>query len=169
MFNKLMILKSSGFFCVPFSPTSLQPLILLTTIPSSSVFLLLQWNWNFFPHLLWVGVKVAQSCLTLWDPMDHTGQILYGQNTSGQNTGVGRLSPLQGISSSQGLNPGLPFSGQILYQLSHKGSPRTLEWVARPFSSWSSQPRNWTGVSCIAGGFFTNWAATEAHLLITSF
>ena len=37
---------------------------------------------------------------------------------------------------------------------------RILEWVAFPFSiqeSWgSSQPRNWTGVSCIAGKFFTN-------------
>ena len=28
--------------------------------------------------------------------------------------------------------------GQILYQLSHKGSPRILEWVAYPFSSGSS-------------------------------
>ena len=33
-----------------------------------------------------------------------------------------------------------------------------MEWVAYPFSSRSSQPRNQTGVSCIAGGFFTNWA-----------
>ena len=31
-----------------------------------------------------------------------------------------------------------------------------------PFSKGSSQPRNWTGVSCIAGGFFTNWAFREA-------
>ena len=46
--------------------------------------------------------------------------------------------------------------GQILYQLSHKGSPRILEWVAYPFSSRSSQTRNQTRVSCIAGGFFTN-------------
>ena len=37
-----------------------------------------------------------------------------------------------------------------------------LEWVAYPFSRGSSQPRNWTGVSCIAGGFFTNWAMREA-------
>ena len=29
---------------------------------------------------------------------------------------------------------------------------RILEWVAYPFSSGSSQPRKWTGVSCIAGG-----------------
>ena len=37
-----------------------------------------------------------------------------------------------------------------------------LEWVAYPFSSRSSQHRNQTGVSCIAGGFFTNWAFWEA-------
>ena len=37
-----------------------------------------------------------------------------------------------------------------------------LEWVAFSFSRGSSQPRNWTGVSCIAGGFFTNWAMREA-------
>ena len=45
----------------------------------------------------------------------------------GQNAGVGSLSLLQGIFPTQGLNPGLLHCGQILYQLSHKGSPRTLE------------------------------------------
>ena len=39
---------------------------------------------------------------------------------------------------------------------------RILEGVAYPFSSRSSWPRNWTGVSCIAGGFFTNWAIRGA-------
>ena len=39
---------------------------------------------------------------------------------------------------------------------------RTLEWVAYPFSSGSSWPRNQTRVSRIAGGFFTNWAIREA-------
>uniref|UniRef100_A0AAA9TK46 COP9 signalosome subunit 7B n=1 Tax=Bos taurus TaxID=9913 RepID=A0AAA9TK46_BOVIN len=34
----------------------------------------------------------------------------------------------------------------ILYQLSHKGSPRILEWVAYPFSSRSSQLKNRTRV-----------------------
>ena len=33
---------------------------------------------------------------------------------------------------------------------------RMLEWVAYPFSSRSSQPRNQTQVSCIAGGSFTS-------------
>ena len=39
---------------------------------------------------------------------------------------------------------------------------RTLEWVAIPFSRGSSQPRDWTWVSCIAGRFFTIWATREA-------
>ena len=40
---------------------------------------------------------------------------------------------------------------------------RILEQVAFPFSRGSSQPRDPTQVSCIAGGFFTNWAIREAH------
>ena len=32
---------------------------------------------------------------------------------------------------------------------------RVLEWVAMPSSRGSSQPRDRTQVSCIAGGFFT--------------
>ena len=40
---------------------------------------------------------------------------------------------------------------------------RILEWVAIPFSKGSSQFRDWTWVSCIAGRFFTVWATREAH------
>jgi len=83
-------------------------------------------------------------------------------SSSGQNTGVGSLSLLQGIFPTQGSNSGLPHCRRILYQLSHKGSPRILEWGAYPFASGSSRPWNWTGVSCTAGGFFTNWATREA-------
>ena len=39
---------------------------------------------------------------------------------------------------------------------------RILEWVAMPSSRGSSQSRNQTGVSCIAGRFFTSWATREA-------
>ena len=67
-----------------------------------------------------VKVKVAQSYLTLYDPMDCT---------------------VHGILQA-----------------------RILEWVAFPFSREYSQPRDWTQVSCIAGGFFTNWAINDAHL-----
>ena len=59
-----------------------------------------------------VKVKVAQSCLTLCNPMDYT---------------------VHGILQA-----------------------RILEWVDFPFSRGSSQPRNRTTVSCIAGGFFTS-------------
>ena len=38
-----------------------------------------------------------------------------------------------------------------------------LEWVAIAFSRGSSQLRNWTEVSCLAGRFFTNWTTREAQ------
>ena len=47
-------------------------------------------------------------------------------NSPGQNTGVGSLPLLQGIFSTQRLNPGLLHYRQILYQLSHKGSPMVV-------------------------------------------
>ena len=44
---------------------------------------------------------------------------------------------------------------------------RTLEWIAFPFSRGSSQPRDRTQVSRIAGGFFTSWAPREAPLWLS--
>ena len=82
-------------------------------------------------------------------------------NSLGQNSVLGSLSLLQELFPTQRLNPGLPHCRQILYQLSHKGSPRILEWVAYPFFRRSSWLRNWTRVSCITGRFFTNWAMRE--------
>ena len=61
--------------------------------------------------------------------------LLYSPwNSPGPNTGVSSLSLLQGIFPTQGSNPSLPNCRWILYQMSHKGSPRILEWVAYPFS-----------------------------------
>ena len=66
-------------------------------------------------------------------------------NSPGQNTGVGSLSFHQGIFPTQGSNPGLPHCRQILYQLSHRGSPRPRVWLwIRDVkdgcaSSWSSK------------------------------
>ena len=105
-------------------------------------------------------VRVTQLCPTL------RPHGLYSPwNSPGQNTGAGSLSLLQGIFPTQGLNPGLLHCWWIFYQLRHKGSPRILEWVAYPFSRGSSQPRNQTGVSCIAGRLFTNWAMRKAYFL----
>ena len=64
-------------------------------------------------------------------------------------------------------NPGIEPRSLALQEdslpLSHQGSPRILEWVAYSFSYRSSPPRNQTGVSCIAGRFFTNWAIRETQ------
>ena len=62
---------------------------------------------------------MAQSCLTLCDPMDYT---------------------VHGILQA-----------------------RILEWAAFPFSMESSQPRDRTQVSHIAGNFLTSWAKREAQ------
>ena len=102
-------------------------------------------------------VKVKVLLVALWP------SGLYSPwKSPGQNTGVGSCSLLQGIFPTQRLNPGLPHCRQILYQLTHQGSPRILERVAYPFLRGPSQSGNWTGFSCIAGGFFTNWAIREA-------
>ena len=66
-------------------------------------------------------MKVAQSCLTLCNPMNYTYSPW---NSPGQNTGVGSLSLLQGIFPTQGSNLGLLHCRRILYQLRHKRSPK---------------------------------------------
>ena len=40
---------------------------------------------------------------------------------------------------------------------------RIIEWVAIPLSRGSSQPRDQTQVSCIAGRFFTSWSIRETQ------
>ena len=79
------------------------------------------WNINHSPiHLAktWLKVDVAQSCLTVCNPMHYIARGIL----QARNTGVGSLSLLHGISTTQGLNPGLLHCRWILYLLSHKGS-----------------------------------------------
>ena len=87
---------------------------------------------------------MSEGCSVVSDSL-WTHRLYSPWNSPGQNTGVGSLSLLQGIFPTQGSNPRLLHCRQILYQLSHKGSPKILEWVVYPFSSGSSQPRNWIG------------------------
>ena len=103
---------------------------------------------------------VVQLCLSVCNPMDCSppGSSVCG-NSPGKSTRVG----CHALLPTQWSYPGLLHCRWILYRLSHQGSPKILEWVAYPFSRESSWPRNWTGVSCIAGRFFTSWAAREAH------
>ena len=84
-------------------------------------------------------------------------------NFPGQNTGVGSFSLLQGIFPTQGSNPGLPHCRQVL-GAEPQGKPRNTGVGSLSFSRGPSWPRNWCGVFCIAGGFFTSWALREAQL-----
>ena len=62
------------------------------------------------------------------------------------------------------------FETQWTYTVCGILQARTLEWVASPFSKGSSQPRNQTRVSCIAGRFFSSWATrgSPQNFLINS-
>ena len=155
----------------------------LTLLLSSSEWdKMLLWIYTGLNHLLklhWVCIvrctvqKSLSSNPTLWNE-SYSVMVnslwpyeLYSPwNSPGQNTGVGSFSLLQGIFPAQGSNPGLLHCRWTLYQLSHTGSPRILGWVAYPFSRGSSQPRNQTGVSCIASRFFTQWAKLSNLVLL---
>ena len=93
--------------------------------------------------------------IELRSPMLQVDSLLSEPPGKPKNTGVGSLSLLQRIFLTQRLNLGLLYCRQILYCLSHQGSPRILEWVAYPFSRGSSRSKNRTRVSYIAGRFFT--------------
>ena len=79
---------------------------------------------NFFRCLCAVFCLVSQSCLTLCDSMDYSPPGCSGHGDSpGKNTGVGCHALFQGTFPTQGSNPCLPHCRQILYCLSHQGSP----------------------------------------------
>ena len=107
--------------------------------------------------------KSLQLCPTPWSHVLWPTKLYYPWGPLCKNNEVSCHALLWGIFPNQGSNSGLPYSGKILYHLSHQGSPRILEWVVYPFSRGSSWPRNQTEVSCIAGRFFTSWATREAQ------
>ena len=89
-----------------------------------------------------MNVKVAQSCLTLCDPMDYTVHgILQARILEWVafpfSRGTFQPRDQTQVSCIAG--------GCILYQLSHQGIPRILDWVVYPFFSRSSRPGNRTG------------------------
>ena len=86
---------------------------------------------------------VAQSCLTLCDPMNCSppGTSVYGDST-GKNTRVACHALLKGIIPTQGSNPGLPHCRQSLYCLSHQGRPKILQGL------FPTQELNWGHLHC---------------------
>ena len=79
---------------------------------------------DWYPHTLCL---VFQSHLILCNPMDCSppGSSVHG-DSPGKNTEVVCHALLQGLFPSQGSNPGLPHCRQILYHLSHQGSPEKI-------------------------------------------
>ena len=111
---------------------------------------------------LWAKwIEVAQSCLTLCDPMDYNlcessmwSSYTLHQPLSHNGGLVAMLCPTlvtPWIAACQA-----PPSMRIL-------QARILEWVAIYFSRGSSwlRDRNW--VSCITGRFFTDWAMRVSY------
>ena len=128
---------------LPPSPDPHSPILLLTstcsqipglTLVSGSVLPLEVCRNPHGPAPPLVKVLVTQSCLTLCNPMDcsPSTRILCPWDFPGQNTGVGCHSLLQGIFPTQGSNPSLPHWRQILYHLSHQGSP--VPSLAKPLN-----------------------------------
>ena len=77
----------------------------------------------------------------------------------------GLLFPSPGDLPNPGVEPRSPAWQEDSLPAEPQGKPKNTARVDYPFSRGSSWPRNWTGVSWIAGRFFTNWAIREALLL----
>ena len=120
------------------------------------------WNYSWWNKalLLWINQSLCYavlSCSVMSDSLQSCkcsppGSSVHG-DSPGKNAGVDSHSLLQDLP-----NPGIKPRSPALHHLSHQGSSHILQWVAYPFSRGTFQPRNQTGVSCIAGGFFTSWA-----------
>ena len=89
--------------------------LVITFLPRSKCLLI---SWLQSPS----ADSESDSCSVLSDYLTPHG--LYSpQNSPGQNTGLGSCSLLWWIFPTQGSNPGLLHWRQILYQMSHQGSP----------------------------------------------
>ena len=116
--------KETGRLSTAFLLSSICINEILTLFPSTtSITVLKELTFTKFKMHIWnslikylVVVLVAQSCLTLCDPMDCSlTKLLCPWNSPGKNTGVDSHSLLQEIFLTQGSNLGLPHSRQITF------------------------------------------------------
>ena len=87
-------------------------------------------------------------------------------NSPGQNTGVGSFSLLQGIFPTQGWNPGLLHCRWILYQLSHKGSPKCPS--AQRLSCYRKWPQGYSFLRALLFLFYFSFSLCIAVAWISS-
>ena len=88
--------------------------------------------------LEWVAIPFSRGSSQSRSPAMQADSLPSEPPGKTKNTGVDSLSLLQGMFPTQESNWGLLHCRLILYQLSQKGSPRILEWVAYPISRGSS-------------------------------
>ena len=88
---------------------------------------------------------------SLWPHWLQFTRLLCPWSSPGKNTGVGRHSLLQGIFLIQGSNLCLLHCRQILYHLSHQGSPKKTGLGSHSLLQGSFQPRDQTRISSITG------------------
>ena len=102
------------------------------------------------------SMSSRKSCLTLAENMPSTSLFVILSNLSNLCLGL----PLYLESESCSIVSSSLWPHGIYSPWNSPG--QILEWVAFPFSRGSSQPRDQTQVSHIAGGFFTSWVTREA-------
>ena len=105
---------------------------------------------KFFPTRASWKVCVSRSVYQILRPRGlKPTRLLCSRDFSGKYTGVGCYFLLQGIFPTQELNPGLLHCRQILYHLSHQGSPlksTTGFLLAKPSQNLTQEPgsRTWS-------------------------
>ena len=87
------------------------------------------------------------------------------RDSPGKNTGVGCHALLQGIFPNQGLNSGLPHYRQILYGLSHQGSPTTGKTIA--LTMWTFIGKVVSLILNMQSRFVIAFLPRNKHLLIS--
>ena len=139
------------------------------------------WSGLPFPSPMHESEKWKWSCSVVSDPQRPHGlqptRLLHPWDFPGKSTGVGCHCLLQnhlGDFAFSKITILLKVKVKSFSVKSHSLWPhdytvhgilqaRILEWVAFSFSRGSSQPRDWTQVSHIAGRFFTSWDTREAQ------
>ena len=107
-------------------------------------------------------MKVAQSCPILWDPMDCSPPASSVHGILQARILEWVAIPFSRGSSQPRIKPRSPALQVDSLPSEPPGKPKNTRVIAYPLSSGCSQPMSQTGVSCIAGRFFTSWATKEA-------
>ena len=145
------------YYCISVIPPSWRLITNITIRKILEIYPgLLHWRLGFDP---WVG-KIP------WRRKRQPTPVLLPRKSYGRRSLV--QATVHGVTKSRARLSNFPFPFFLSALQADSlpaeppGKPKVLEWGVYPFSRGSSQPRNRTGVSCIAGGFFTNWAIREA-------